>query len=127
MSKVVANIEDFTITPDSRPDNYQSATLGFGLDGKPCQADTPLCLAKSALNQHTKVQLFYIRTKASGYNGNTYFNPLSDSIANLSQMEYGTSQPKYPFKVVTKAAFDYYLQFLKTGSTVYLRNAERAI
>lgn len=90
---------------------------GFQWGGCECPVDDSNCVAKQAFDPATGNTMYWAKRASRGPEAGFLYNPLSANfIGNASE---------YVFKKVTEEAFGLYKQFLVTGNTSYVRNAER--
>ncbi len=82
--------------------------------------DSHSCVAKSVWQHDTKTTRYFVK-----YNAMTGVMVDPDDDTNLARPGDWTSNGRFPFRPVTKTAFDLYLTFLKTKNQAYLRQAGR--
>ncbi len=104
-------------------------TKFYGLDGRESLTDLPGSIAKLSVDSENNSTKWFIKFATMGADAGHMFNPQSPNF-DKSQLEafyekFGRAY--YEFRKVSKAAFDYYLAFLKGGNPLHLRQAEREI
>jgi hypothetical protein len=103
-----------------------SITIGYGLHGKEVAVNLDKCFAKE-ITGGTGVTRFYIRVGTVGLEKNKFIDPngLFYNAGDEQKFESTRGERRYEFRQVNKEAFELYINFLKTGNQVWLRNAQR--
>lgn len=96
---------------------------GAGREVDPQSSD---CVAKSSVVEKTGVAKYFVRVCRRGIDTGTFYNPQIHPKAELIRFDGHTGRMRYDFTEVSRAAFDNYLAFLKTGNTALLRVAQRS-
>jgi hypothetical protein len=119
------DINDFKIRKDE-PLLADSAVLtaGYGEGGVGIDPGSDDCMAKEAFSKEPGKSRYFIRTSSAGSRAGSFFDVEAQEPGDKRRRE-STGERRYEFRRVSKAAFDYYLHYLKTTNPVYLRLAER--
>lgn len=108
---------------DEKQQQEDVAVVYHGFGGKEVK-DTDKWLAKKTANG------CFLRFATTGLDAGRLFNPHSPNHpTNISWESLLGSNGKYQYepRKVTEAAYSMYIQYLKSGDPIYLRQAEREI
>ena len=90
------------------------------------QPDDHGCVARVATHEKTGLEKYEVRVCTRGLDTGLFFNPQTHSHDELIRFDSHTGKMRFAWREVSKAAFDSYVEFLKTGNSALLRMAQRA-
>jgi hypothetical protein len=87
-------------------------------------ADSVSCVAKAVTNT-SRGETYYLVKHSSGRTRRMFYDPATDHPDTLKGVDRMTNLPSFTFRRVRETAFQYYLNYLRTGRANLLSLAER--
>lgn len=103
------------------------SVVGFDVDGNETNPENEESLAKKSFDQSLNSEKFWIKICTNGINSGKFFDPSTNMIEELKRFDSHTGRNRYSYKNVNKECFNFYISYLLTKNTSFLRNAERNI
>lgn len=102
----------------------QVEEIGYGADGLIVNdTNAPSCLAKQVKQMDTNTTRYFVKFSNVGPTAGNMLDPNEET--DLTRRGDWTANGRFSYRPVVKAAYDLYLQFLKTGNKAYYRQAAR--
>lgn len=114
----------FRQTPEGK---NQDEKRGYAQQGKEIDYDHKDCLARSFKDGRTGHTIHFLKYATVGPMAGHLWNPHSPEFGSASMVNSVRNLGKEPFefKKASKAAFDLFLHYLKTGNESYIKQADR--
>jgi len=103
------------------------SVIGFDKNAKECDHENFLSLAKKSIDTDLKSEKFWVKVCTNGIDSGKIFDPSSNLTEDLKRFDNHTDKHRYSYKNVSRECFNFYISYLSTNNSSFLRNAERNI
>ena len=103
------------------------SVIGFDKNGKECDHENFLSLAKKSIDTDLKSEKFWVKICTNGIDSGKLFDPSSSLLEDLKRFDNHTDKYRYSYKSVNKECFNFYISYLSSNNSSFLKNAERNI
>ncbi len=103
------------------------SVIGFDQNALECDAENFLSLAKKSFDSDLKTEKFWVKICTNGIDSGKLFDPSTNILEDLKRFDTHTGRFRYAYKTVNKECFNFYISYLLTNNSSFLKNAERNI